>query len=84
MGRKGALGYGLVRSAGTVQANPDFRVLRTHILPLRTLWYAPPVTVHRICEQVRFNICGKLALRSKFAKQYEFAEAPTNVKTPPL
>ena len=37
------------------------------------LWYAPPVTVQQICEQLRFNICGKNALRSKFAGQYGFA-----------
>ena len=45
------------------------------------LWYAPPVTVHRICKQLRFNICGENALRLKFARQYRFAAVPSK---PPL
>ena len=52
---------------------PNFLSLQTHILTLRALWYAPPVTVHQICEQLRLNGCGKNALRLKFARQYEFA-----------
>jgi len=28
----------------------------------------------RICEQLRLNICGKSALRSKFMGQYGFAQ----------
>ena len=39
-----------VRTAGTTQVVPDFQLLRTHKLTLRTLRYAPPVTVHQICE----------------------------------
>ena len=31
------------------------------------------VTVHQICGSLRLNVCGKNALRSKFAGQYEFA-----------
>ena len=63
----------LVRTAGTTQVVPDFQLLRTHKLTLRALYCAPPVTVQQICEQLRFNICGKNALRSKFAGQYGFA-----------
>ena len=51
------------------------------MLTLRALWYAPPVTVHRICKQLRFNICGENALRLKFARQYRFAAVPSK---PPL
>ena len=54
--------------------------MRTHRLTLRALWYAPPVTVHQLCEWLRFNICGKNALRSKFAERYGFAGIPK----PPL
>ena len=43
-GRKGALGYDLVRAAGAVQGSTIFRSLRTHIVTLRALGYAPPVT----------------------------------------
>ena len=63
----------LVRTAGAIQVSPDFRLLRTHQVTLRALWYAPPVMVQQICRQLRFNICGKNALRSKFVRQYEFA-----------
>ena len=64
----------LVRAAGVIQASPDFRMLRTHILTLQALWYAPPVTGLQICKQLRLNGCGKNALRSKLAGQYEFAQ----------
>ena len=67
MGRKGALGYGLVRAAGAVQASPYFQSLRTHVVTLRALWYAPPVTEHQIYKQLPLNGCCKSALRSKFA-----------------
>ena len=63
----------LVSAAGTVQAEPVFKSLRTHIRTLRALQYAPPVTGHQICEQLRLNDCDKNALRLKFARQYEFA-----------
>ena len=72
----------LVHAAGAIRASPDFRLLRTHVLTLRVLWYAPPVTVYQICKQLLLllNDCGKNALRSKFAEQYEFAGVPK----PPL
>ena len=38
----------LARPAGAIQASPDFRSLRAHILTLQELNYAPPVTVLRI------------------------------------
>ena len=40
----------LVHSAVRFRQESDLQTLRTHILPLRALWYAPPVTVHQICE----------------------------------
>ena len=70
----------LVHPAGATQVSPDFQSLRTRKLTLRALDYAPPVTVHQICKQLRLNDCGKNALRSKFVGQYEFAEVPK----PPL
>ena len=48
---------------------------------LRALWYAPPVTVQQVCEQLHLNGCGKNALRLKFAKQHGFAAVPSK---PPL
>ena len=59
---------------------PVLYSLQTHELTLRALNYAPPVTVLQICESLRLNCCGKNALRSKSAIQYEFAGVPT----PPL
>ena len=67
MGRK-ALGYGLVRTAGAIQASTDFWLLRTHILTLRALWYAPSVAVQQICEQLRLNHRDKSALRLYFGE----------------
>ena len=55
--------------------------LYKHILILRALWYAPPVTVQQVCEQLHLNGCGKNALRLKFAKQHGFAAVPSK---PPL
>ena len=49
-GKKRGAGYGLVRAAGTVQASPYVQSLRTHVVTLRAIWYAPPVMVHQICE----------------------------------
>ena len=63
----------LAHIANAIQTSPDFQLLRTHELTLRALQYAPPVTVHKICKQLRFNICGKNALHSKFTGQCEFA-----------
>ena len=50
MGEKRDAGYGLVRTAGAIQASPDFQLLRAHELTLRALQYAPPVTGHQIYE----------------------------------
>ena len=74
MGRKGALGYVWCVLRVWFRQVPILQSLRTHKLTLRALNYAPPVTGQQICGQLRFNICGKNALRSKFAKQYGFAE----------
>ena len=63
----------LAHIANAIQTSPDFQLLRTHELTLRALQYAPPVMVHKICKQLRFNICGKNALHSKFTGQCEFA-----------
>ena len=63
----------LVHIAGAIQASTDFWLLRTHILTLRTLWYAPSVAVPQTCKQLRLNDCGKNALHSKFTGQCEFA-----------
>ena len=80
-GRKGALDYVWCILRVQFMQAPALYSLRAHILTLRALWYAPPVTVHRICKQLRFNICGENALRLKFARQYRFAAVPSK---PPL
>jgi hypothetical protein len=54
---------------------PYFQSLRTHIVTLQALWYAPPVTVHQIYKWLPLNGCGRSALRSEFAGQYGFAGA---------
>ena len=46
-GKKRGAGYGLVRAAGTVQVSPYVQSLRTHVVTLRAIWYAPPVMVHQ-------------------------------------
>ena len=74
MERKGALGYVWCVLRVWLSQVLILQSLRTHKLTLRVLNYAPPVTGQQICGQLRFNICGKNALRSKFTKQYEFAE----------
>lgn len=58
----------LVHIAGAIQASTDFWLLRTHILTLRALWYAPPVAVQQICEQLRLNHRDKSALRLYFGE----------------
>ena len=63
----------LVHSAVRFRQESDLQILRTHILPLRALWYAPPVTGRQICEQLPLNGCGENALHLKFAGQYGFA-----------
>ena len=50
-----------------------FQSLQTYILILPALWYAPPVTVHQVCEPLPLRGCGKFALHSKFAGLYGFA-----------
>ena len=61
---------------------PMLKSLRTHIVTLQTLLYAPPVTELRICEQLPLNGCDKSALHSKFVKQYGFAGAPQSLPLP--
>ena len=73
-GRKGALGRVWCVLRVQFRRAPMFQSLRTHILTLRALWYAPPVTGQQVCEQLPLNGCCKNTLRSKFAKQSEFAE----------
>ena len=80
-GRKGALDYVWCILRVQFMQAPALSSLQAHLLTLRALWYAPPVTVHRICKQLRFNICGENALRLKFARQYRFAAVPSK---PPL
>ena len=57
----------------TRQLRLMFQSLQTYILILPALWYAPPVTVHQVCEPLPLRGCGKFALRSKFAGLYGFA-----------
>ena len=57
----------------TRQLRLMFQSLQTYILILPALWYAPPVTVHQVCEPRPLRGCGKFALRSKFAGLYGFA-----------
>ena len=61
---------------------PMLKSLRTHIVTLQTLLYAPPVTELRICEQLPLNGCNKSALHSKFVKQYGFAGASQSLPLP--
>ena len=72
-GRKGALGRVWCVLRVRFREAPKFQSLRAHKLTLRALNYAPPVTGHQIYKQLRLNECGKLALRSKLARQYGFA-----------
>ena len=62
---------------GSFQIHPRqalvLQSLRTHILTLRALWYAPPVTGQQICKQLPLNGCYKSDLHSKFAGKYGFA-----------
>ena len=58
MEEKGAGGYGVLPASEFKQA-PSFGLAFHSVLTLRVSYYAPPDTVHRICEQLRLNICSK-------------------------
>ncbi len=56
---KGALGRVWCRLRVQFRQEPIFQSLRTHILTLRALWYAPPVMGQQVCEQLPLNGCCK-------------------------
>ena len=72
----------LVHSAGAVQAGACFIVAANTPGYLTSAKVRAPVTVHQICGQLRLNDCGKNALHSKFARQYEFAAVPQRLLLP--
>ena len=45
--KRGAWGRG-VHPAVRFRQESDLQILRTHVLTLRAIWYAPPVTGHQI------------------------------------
>ena len=80
IGEKRGAGLRLVPAAGMIQASLDFFSRYEHTYSpygrygtRRLSWY------DQVCEQLPLNGCGKSALHSKFAGQYEFAGAPTTL-----